>query len=188
MITFMLSKKIHKNSGIIRRLSKSLPQSTLLSLYHTLIEPYLAYCNIVWGINRTTTLDKLFTSQKKIIRLITLSKYNAHTKPLFSRLPLLTVYQLNDFQVACFVYRCIHNLLPKRFYAMFQINNSIRCHNTRNCFKLHSEYCRLSLRLFTVRIYGVILWNSLSDNICNCVSLASFKRNLKTFLLENSST
>lgn len=183
----VIQQKIHKNSGIIRRLSKSLPQSVLLCLYHSLIEPYLGYCNIVWGMNRSTSLDKLFISQKKIVRIITFSKLNTHTKPLFSRLSLLTIYQLNVFQVACFVYCCIHNLLPQRFSSMFQANNSIHYHNTRNSIKLHSISCRLSLRLFTIRIYGVSIWNSLSDNVCNCVSLASFKRNLKSYLLQNSS-
>lgn len=183
----VIQQKIHKNSGIIRRLSKSLPQSVLLCLYHSLIEPYLGYCNIVWGMNRSTSLDKLFISQKKIVRIITFSKLNTHTKPLFSRLSLLTIYQLNVFQVACFVYCCIHNLLPQQFCSMFQANNSIHYHNTRNSIKLHSISCRLSLRLFTIRIYGVSIWNSLSDNVCNCVSLASFKRNLKSYLLQNSS-
>jgi hypothetical protein len=176
-----VQQKINKNSGIIRKISKSLPQSVLVNLYHTLVEPYLTYCNIVWGINRTTILDKLFISQKKIIRIITLSKYNAHTKPLFAKLSVFTVYQLNDFQVACFVYRCIHNILPNKFCAMFHANNLVHSYNTRNCLKLHTESCRLSTRLFTVRIYGVKLWNSLSDNLCNCDSFISFKRNLKIF-------
>ena len=152
-----VQQKVNKNSGIIRKISKSLPQSVLVNLYHTLVEPYLTYCNIVWGINRTTLLDKLFISQKKIIRIITLSKYNAHTKPLFARLSVLTVYQLNDFQVACFVYRCIHNILPSKFRAMFHANNSVYSYNTRNCLNLHIESCRLSIWLSTITVYQV-LW------------------------------
>jgi len=126
----VVQQKINKNSGIIRKISKSLPHSVLINLYHTLVEPYLAYCNIVWGISRTTFLEKLFISQKKIIRIITLSKYNTHTKPLFARLSLLTVYQLNDFQVACFVYRCVHNILPSKFCSMFCTNDSVHSYIT----------------------------------------------------------
>jgi len=180
---YLIKQKINKNVGIIRKISKSVPQSVLLSLYHTLIHPYLAYCNIVWAIDRTTFLDKLFVSQKKAIRLIANSKFNSHTAPLFLKLSILTIYQLNDLQVGCFVYRCTRNTLPNKFCSMFNMNSSIHSHQTRQCSKLHHEHCRLHVRSKTIRNYGVLLWNSLTDDICYVNSFASFKCKLKYFLL-----
>ena len=41
--------KISKNIGIIKWVKTFLPRNSLLTLYRTLIEPYLRYCNTVWG-------------------------------------------------------------------------------------------------------------------------------------------
>ena len=76
-------------------------------------------------------LDKLFISQKKAIRLITNSNYNAHTHPLFSKLSILTVFQSNDLQIGGFEYQCINNSLLIKFCTMFKKNASVHLYNTR---------------------------------------------------------
>jgi hypothetical protein len=43
-----ISSKISKSIGIIKKLSHILPNQVLITLYNTLITPYLNYCNIVW--------------------------------------------------------------------------------------------------------------------------------------------
>ena len=181
--TQLIRQKINKNIGIIRKIRLSIPMSVLVTLYYTLIHPYLSYCNLIWALDRTMYLDKLFISQKKAIRLITNSTYNAHTDPLFSKLSILTVFQLNDLQIGCFVYQCINNLLPTKFCAMFKKNASIHLYNTRQTDCLHFEYRRLCLRSNTVRHYGVSLWNSLTDDNQHAKSLSVFKAKLKFHLL-----
>ena len=62
--------KISKNRRVIRRVAGVLPNEVLYSLYHTLISPYLDYCNTVWASYNSTSLQNLFRTQKKAIRLI----------------------------------------------------------------------------------------------------------------------
>ena len=78
--------KISKNIGIINRLKYRVSDGILLSLYDTLVLPYLNYCNIVWANNKTTRLQPLVLLQKRAMRLITTSAHNAHTIPLFSKI------------------------------------------------------------------------------------------------------
>ena len=47
-IEFISGKMVH-NIGILKRIRNFIPQESLLLIYHTLIEPYLRYCSIVWG-------------------------------------------------------------------------------------------------------------------------------------------
>jgi hypothetical protein len=117
--------------------------------------------------------------------MITNSKYNAHTKPLFSKLANLTINQLTDFQIGCFVYRCINYALPIKFCALYNINAFVHSYNTRQSKKLHCDYRRLNVRSNTVRHYGVLLWNSLTDDICSAISFSMFKHKLKSFVLTN---
>ena len=44
-----ICNKIAKSVGIIYRSRYLLSSATRLSLYYTLIYPYLTYCNIVWS-------------------------------------------------------------------------------------------------------------------------------------------
>ena len=44
-----ISSKVSKSTGILLRIRKHFPNDVLLTLYHTLIEPYFSYCNIIWG-------------------------------------------------------------------------------------------------------------------------------------------
>jgi ribonuclease P/MRP protein subunit RPP40 len=107
-----ISNKISKNIGILYRTRNNLTTDTLLTLYHTLIEPYLNYCNLIWASLPSVYLERLFLKQKKAVRLITKARFLAHTEPLFSKLNLLTLFHINKLQIYCFMYRINHNLFP----------------------------------------------------------------------------
>ena len=44
-----ISKKISKNIGVLYRLKHYVPNSTLLSIYRSIIECHFNYCNIIFG-------------------------------------------------------------------------------------------------------------------------------------------
>jgi hypothetical protein len=183
----MIKQKVVKNSGIILRIRKHMPSAVLVSLYQTLIQPYLTYCNVVWAIDRSTVLNDLFLRQKRIIRAITRSKYLCHTAPLFQKLNILPLSSLNDLQVACFVFRCRNSLLPEKFCRMFTLNSSIHSHNTRHKCDISHVQHRLNLRSATIRIYGITLWNSLAVKLKSTSTIGSFQKQYKQFLLSTLS-
>ena len=47
-------------------------------LYYSLIYPYFYYCNTVWASTYKTNLRRLVILQKRIIRIINKSHFNAH--------------------------------------------------------------------------------------------------------------
>src|SRR6218665_3001757 len=59
-----ITNKVSKNIGILSRISYKLPAHTLISLYYSLIYPYLAYCNMIWSSNYVTRISHLVTLQK----------------------------------------------------------------------------------------------------------------------------
>ena len=68
--TEFISGKMVRNIGILKRIRNFIPQECLLLLYHTLIEPYLRYCSIVWGQCSESLKDRLQTLQNKAARII----------------------------------------------------------------------------------------------------------------------
>jgi len=176
--------KINKNLGVIRKLSSILPCSILYTLYNTLIHPYFSYCNIVWGSQLTSKLDELFRIQKKAIRIITKKNWNEHTSSLFKSTNILKLCDLNKFQVACFVYKCIHNNLPSLFCSYFVLNSEVHGYNTRMSSSLHRIQSRINVRHFTIKIHGAKIWNSIPSEIRQSLSERIFKKKLKLKLLE----
>lgn len=72
--TDCVNRKINKSIGIIRRISHLVTTNCLLTLYYSLIYPYLSYCNIVWASTSPTTLHKTLVLQKHFVRIATRSE------------------------------------------------------------------------------------------------------------------
>ena len=98
-------------------------------LYNSLLLPHINYCLTTWGYH-CHRLQKL---QKRAIRIITLSKYNDHTAPLFKKLNLLTIKDILALQELKLYYKFIHNNVPP-YIQQWQIkqNTNIHSHYTRN--------------------------------------------------------
>ena len=60
-----VANKVSKSVGIIRRCSFYLSKSPLLTLYYSMIYPYLQYCNLVWASTYPSNLSRLVILQKK---------------------------------------------------------------------------------------------------------------------------
>ena len=83
--TNIIANKICKIIGILNKLKHILPRQILSNIYTSLVTPHLNYGILLWG-HDATRIDKL---QKKAIRTIKKSKYNAHTEPIFKKIQLL---------------------------------------------------------------------------------------------------
>ena len=182
-----IKAKIAKNVGIIRRLKYLLPESTLNTLYNTLVLPYLNYCDIIWASNKPTRLQPLLLLQKRAVRSITRSSYNAHSLPLFFKLKQLTIFDLNKVLMATFMYRHQNHCLPNIFTSYFHTNSSIHNHFTRKSNDLHIPYARTDVMKFQIRFCGPILWNCIHQFhptlMVGSHSWQSFKKHYKSELL-----
>ena len=75
------------------------PYSTLISIYHSLIAPYLRYGLIAWGQASKSQLNKLLVLRKRALRFIHFAKPRDHAIPLFINTKILpiTLGSLTDF-------------------------------------------------------------------------------------------
>jgi hypothetical protein len=80
-----ISKKISKSVGILHRSRFNLSSKTKLSLYYTLIYPYITYCNLAWSSTYVTNLNIMIYLQKRAVRIITNAEFRAHSAPLFTQ-------------------------------------------------------------------------------------------------------
>ena len=80
-----ISNKIARTLGIMCRLKNFLPTHVLRILYNSMILPNLQYSILSWGF----TPGRLDILQKRAVRIISNSKYNSHTDPIFKKMNLL---------------------------------------------------------------------------------------------------
>ena len=154
----ILSNKISKYSGILNRLKRYLPLYIMRMLYCSLVNSHLIYGILVWGYE-CHRLEKI---QKRIIRIITVSKYNTHTEPLFKALDLLKLKDMLNLSTLKFYYRYLHDNLPAYFY-LFQITTQGSHHhyNTRHSDQIHVDRTRTLYADKKVRIYLPKMVNSI---------------------------
>jgi len=140
--------KISKVVGILNRLKHFLPQNVLLNIYNSLIVPHLNYGCLLWE----KVSSRMFRLQKKAIRAITASKYNAHTSPLFKRLGLLKCTDICALHGFKFCYKLENGMLPGYFDShIFKRRSeiheySIRHANTYNFPVIKHEFAKQSIR------------------------------------------
>jgi hypothetical protein len=177
-------KKVSKSIGVIYRARFNLSKSTKLSLYYTLIYPYLIYCNTIWSSTYVSNLKRLQILQKRIVRLLTSSSFLAHTAPLFKKLKILDINRINSFCTGLFMYSYHNKLLPPPFLNLFSTSNQFHNYNTRNADTYRSHACRTNIKQFTMLSRGPKLWNSLPDTVKNAGTLNCFRNRIRKYLLQ----
>ena len=177
-------KKVSKSIGVIYRARFNLSKSTKLSLYYTLIYPYLIYCNTILSSTYVSNLKRLQILQKRIVRLLTSSSFLAHTAPLFKKLKILDINRINSFCTGLFMYSYHNKLLPPPFLNLFSTSNQFHNYNTRNADTYRSHACRTNIKQFTMLSRGPKLWNSLPDTVKNAGKLNCFRNRIRKYLLQ----
>ena len=176
-----IARKVAKNIGIINKVKTIFSERMLLMLYFTMIYPYLSYGNIVWGSTYSSTLQRIFLLQKRIIRIISNSPFLAHSKPLFQKLGLLNIFNINIFQTSNFVFDYLQGNLPQCFQGMLQQNNVFHKHKTRSANDFHFPFVRTNVAKFSFRFHAPEVWNSLPRNI----KLISNKKNFRQLTIQH---
>ena len=149
----------------MRRSKNILKQSHMMTLYYSLCYPYIDYGITLWGASYTQHIHKLQTSQKKAIRLITGSKYNDHTDPLFRSTKMLKIKDIYEYKMAKFMYLFNANILPNPISEMLTMNTEIHDHFTRNRKNPHIQYRRTQIASKTLRHQGPIFWYKIPSEI-----------------------
>ena len=120
--TYKITNKISRTLGVMNRLKRYLPLSAMKLMYDSLILSHLQFGITNWGFE----WDRISKLQKRALRIMTNSRYNAHTEPLFKQLHLLKVKGIFGNQCLKFWYKYVNNKLPNYFRNMFNRNRKYK--------------------------------------------------------------
>jgi hypothetical protein len=110
-----LVNKLTKSLYCIRAAKNNLNYKGLRSLYFALIHSHLSYCPIILSTLSSSNKTKIFKIQKKAIRIMTSSTYNAHTMPLFIQHKILPFEKVIKLGKMKFMHSVYFKYSPKSF-------------------------------------------------------------------------
>ena len=157
-----LSSKVSRSISITQKSSFCLHKPALRTLYFSLVHPYLHYCISVWGSTYPTNLKRLVLLQKRALRIISKSCYDAHTNPIFKDLCILSLhntgYTMYLAEIGKIMYHHKAGLLPNIFYSTFLFRCQLRGYNTRNATSFHVPKCPTNPKAFSFQYQGPLFF------------------------------
>lgn len=175
-----LCTKISKLSGVLCKIRHCISTTCVRLLYLSLPHQDLLYFTAVWGGAYKTYMDRLFLSQKKLIRKIFHKSRFEHTNSLFHDYKKLKLSDILLWQSWLFVYKSLDT---------YSVNNDFQCiandSNTRRHSYLKIPQSRTSQPQNNITSREIGNWNILPESIRNATSLNSLKYELKKYSLSN---
>ena len=178
--------QVSKSCGSLYSIRLHVPTKILRQVYISLIQPYLTYCIPLWGANcYSGSMQKLFVLQKKCIRIVSnkTKKVNGtfqHTKPLFFRLKLLTIFNLYYYFCGSISMRILTSKTPRNIFESFHVSER----SYRLLYpKFQSSKIKDSSFIFNAsKILNYFYGEGIPYSI---LTVATFKIRLKNYLMNN---
>ena len=163
----IVNQRISRALYALNKAKHSLQTTQLRMLYHSIVYPHLTYGITLWGSAHETHKSKLILTQKKIIRIINGSKYDAHSEPIFKKLNILKLDDIYKLNVAKYCHNYFSSTLPSHLLTLFSIVPDLHeyatRHNTRHTLKIHRP--RTVTTSQHILCNGPKIWNSLSNTL-----------------------
>jgi hypothetical protein len=165
--------KISSGLYLMKRLAFGLDAEGLRTVYFGVIYPYISYGLLLWGSTFYTHTKRVFTLQKRAVRLIANVDFKTSCKKLFLKHNLLTIYGL-------YIYLTI--LLVKHDNKFSIKNNQIHSYNTRQKDFIHRNNYKRNFTLNSPYVRGAIYFNMLPNDLKRLEGKA-FNNKLKALLI-----
>jgi hypothetical protein len=110
-----ICKKLSKSLYCINLAKTNVNYYGMRSLYFALIHSHLSYCSILLNCATKNNINRLFKIQKKAIRIITKSPYNAHTNDLFYHTGILPFEKIIKQSQLLFMHAIFNTYAPPSF-------------------------------------------------------------------------
>ena len=117
-----VSKKVSSGIGVIKKIKPFVPSSNLISVYQSIVEPYLDYCSVVWDDISDQLTDKLQILQNRAARVITGADYRTPSSDLLNKLGWSSLKEKRNKQKALIMFKIMNGMTPAYLEDIFTRN------------------------------------------------------------------
>ena len=179
-----VSKKVSSGIGVLKKIKTFVPTSNLISVYQSIVEPYLDYCSVVWDDSSDKLTDKLQILQNRVALVITGADYRTPSSDLLNKLGWSSLKEKRNKQKAPMMFKIMNGVTPANLEDIFTRNIG------RSVYILRISRRNLAPPAVTTDYYrnsfaytGAKIWNALPDEMKYEKSMKTFKRKLESLNL-----
>ena len=169
-----------------RRIRLFISKTAAITLANAFVHSYLHFCNSLFYGFPKYSIHRLQKVQNTVARIISNSRFS-HITPTLKSLHWLPIFYSINFKMCCVMHRAL--FLGETFYLSTLLNYR------SNIYSLHStSFSPLLLPYFNKKFNGFrtfsyiapFLWNHLPNTVRSALFYISFRRNLKTYLFNQT--
>ena len=168
----------------LRRIRRHIPLSTAKTISNALISSRLDYCNSLINNIAKQDLSKLQRVQNCLARVILRAPRFSPSLPLLKQLHWLPVNYRIKFKLCTLTFRALAIHQPPYLASLLHFSNIPRQLRSSTSQQLSIPRTKLNLCKRAFSVAAPIIWNELPTTLKSCESLASFRKNLKTYLFK----
>ena len=176
----MLINKLKSSLFSVMRIKPLLSTGALITLFHSLILSHIRYCITTWCYGNSILIKKLQKICDKFFHMISLSSHSIKNQK--RNRPILSIYQMYNFNIALFMYKYFNKQLPAAFDHVFQTKSSTM--STRSNSRIIPISCRSTVYQQSIKYIGPKIWNKLPLEIRKSKSVGAFIKKAKIFYLK----
>lgn len=167
----------------MRKLKYRLSSKNLKTIYYSLFHSHLEYGLLLWANTSQKNITLVQKLQKKALRLVFKTPYNAPTAHLFETSKILNINKCIEKQTHLFMYKYINNKLPSNVANLLISNENIHSYDTRQKRNPHMQKWKRHKTIHSFLHQAPLKWQRLPNEIKKCTSQNSFMNRLKKYLL-----
>ena len=168
----------------LRRIRRHIPLSTAKTISNALISSRLDYWNSLQNNIAKQDLSKLQRMQNCLVRVVLRAPRFSPSLPLLKQLQWLPVNYRIKFKLSTLTYRALAIHQPPYLTSLLHFSNVPRQLRSSTSQQLSIPRTKLNLGKRAFSVAAPIIWNELPTTLKSCEILASFRKNLKTYLFK----
>lgn len=169
-----LCKKLSSCVFLMRTMRKIVQLNCLKTVYFSLFESVYCYAILSWG--HTTHLSRVFSVQRRVLRVILGLPYRENVREHFRQLGLLTVPSM-------YIFRCL--LFLKSNSGLYGTGETIHEYDTRNKNQLSLNYCRVYRSRNAENYYAPKFFNKLPHDVRE-LPAGRYRNRIKQLLVDGA--
>ena len=180
-------RKLNSKIALLKQIIYFLSDEMKKMFYNAYIMPCFDYCITVWGkgVKSKSDLNRILRIQKRAARIILKKPSYTCSLDMLNELNWLTFENRCAYHMGLLIYKCKNQLLPNYMTNLITFTSN-ETYNLRSASrnKIAQLKARTNYLKDTFSYCSTEIWNSIPLHVKKCVSIYSFKKNFKRFLME----
>ena len=182
-----MKQKLSQLSGVTWRLKNRVDVKTANKVYYSCVYSVMSYCIGAWGEPLVCSRrgNVLFRLQKRIVRNL-FERFHPNSSNLFHDAHIMKLDDIYRLRASMYMYRVLNlEECPSLQHHLMLEYPAQQDHHIRNANSLREPFPRVESVRMSFRYQFVNIWNNIPNNIKNCRTLKSFKKNLINYYINS---